>query len=126
MRHHRRPGFTGTLNFSSAVSGIVFSEVSLGQPGIATQYTFDKGFNIEACGPNAVFGDGCITQSGGTMLGHESDVTILFPVVQLPSSPLLPKILNSGMASPSASLRDLPLHRQSRSLIPWLWLARAF
>jgi hypothetical protein len=80
------PGNTDTFNFSTAVSGIVLSEVSLGQPGVATQYTFDQGFSIEACGPNVVYGGGCITQSGDTMLGNEADGTILFtggPVTSL-------------------------------------------
>lgn len=91
------PGITDTFNFSTAVTGIVFSEVSLGQPGVATQYTFDQGFNIEACGPNAVFGGGCITQSGDTMLGHESDGTILFtggPVTELSFTAQNPEFWN--------------------------------
>src|SRR5271165_6707561 len=45
------PGVTDKFTFSTPVTNLVFSSVSLGQPGIATQYTFDRGFNIVACGP---------------------------------------------------------------------------
>lgn len=71
-------GMTDTFTFSTPVSGLVLSEVSLGQPGIGTQYTFNDGFSIVACGPNITYGGGCITQSGDTMIGHEGDGTIVF------------------------------------------------
>jgi hypothetical protein len=91
------PGVTDTFNFSTAVSGIVFSEVSLGQPGVGTQYTFNQGFDIEACGPNAVFGGGCITKSGDTLIGHESDGSILFtggPITSLTFTAQNPEFWN--------------------------------
>ena len=71
-------GTTDTFTFSTPVSGLVLSEVSLGQPGIGTQYTFDDGFSIVACGGNIVYGGGCVTQSGNTLIGHEGDGTIVF------------------------------------------------
>lgn len=72
------PGVTDTFTFSTPVSGLVLSEVSLGQSGIGTNYTFNDGFSIVACGPNIIYGGGCITQSGDTMLGNEADGTIVF------------------------------------------------
>lgn len=71
-------GTTDTFNFSTPVTGIVLSEVSLGQAGIGTNYTFNDGFSIVACGPNIVYGGGCVTQSGDTMTGDEGDGTIVF------------------------------------------------
>ncbi|WP_353064917.1 PEP-CTERM sorting domain-containing protein [Tunturibacter psychrotolerans] len=91
------PGNTDTFNFSTAVSGIVLSEVSLGQPTIATQYTFDQGFSIEACGPNIIYGGGCISKSGDTLIGNESDGTILFtggPVTSLSFTAQNPEFWN--------------------------------
>ena len=49
-------GVTDTFTFSTPVTGLVLSEVSLGQPGIGTEYTFNDGFSIVACGPNVVYG----------------------------------------------------------------------
>jgi hypothetical protein len=71
-------GTTDTFTFSTPVTGLVLSEVSLGQTGIGTNYTFDSSFSIVACGPNITYGGGCITQSGNTMTGNEGDGTILF------------------------------------------------
>lgn len=71
-------GTTDTFTFSTPVSGIVFSVVSLGQSGIGTNYTFNDGFSIVACGPNVVYGGSCITQSGDTLIGNEGDGTIVF------------------------------------------------
>ncbi len=71
-------GVTNTFTFSAPVTGLVLSEVSLGQTGVGTNYTFDQGFSIVACGPNIIYGGGCITQSGNTMTGHEGDGTIAF------------------------------------------------
>jgi hypothetical protein len=91
------PGMTDTFTFSTPVSGLVFSVVSLGQPGVGTQYTFDNDFSIAACGPNIVYGGGCITQSGDTMIGHEGDGTILFsggPITSLSFTAANPEYWN--------------------------------
>jgi hypothetical protein len=69
---------THTFTFSSPVTNLVLSEVSLGQPGLAVIYNFDEPFTILSCGPNGVFGGGCITQSGDSMIGNEGDGTIEF------------------------------------------------
>lgn len=90
-------GVTNTFNFSAPVSGLVFSVVSLGQPSIGTQYTFDQGFSIVACGPNVIYGGGCITQNGDTMIGHEGDGTIVFsggPITSLSFTAANPEYWN--------------------------------
>lgn len=90
-------GTTDTFTFSTPVSGLVFSVVSLGQSGIGTQYTFDQDFSIAACGPNIVYGGGCITQSGDTMIGHEGDGTIVFsggPITSLSFTSANPEYWN--------------------------------
>ena len=90
-------GMTNTFTFSAPVTGLVFSEVSLGQPRIGTQYTFDSGFDIVACGPNAVYGGSCITQSGNTMTGNEADGTIVFsggPITSLSFTTANPEYWN--------------------------------
>lgn len=91
------PGITDTFTFSTPVTGVVFSVVSLGQPGVGTQYTFDDGFTIAACGGNVIFGGGCITQSGDTMIGHEGDGTIVFsggPITSLSFTAANPEFWN--------------------------------
>lgn len=90
-------GTTDTFTFSAPVTGLVLSEVSLGQPGIGTNYTFDSPFSIAACGPNIVYGGGCITQSGNTMIGHEGDGTIVFsggPITSLSFTTASPEYWN--------------------------------
>lgn len=91
------PGVTNTFTFSAPVSGLVLSEVSLGQSGVGTNYTFDNGFSIVACGPNIVYGGKCITQSGNTMIGNEGDGTIVFsggPVTSLSFTAASPEYWN--------------------------------
>lgn len=90
-------GVTNTFTFSAPVSGLVLSEVSLGQSRVGTQYTFDDGFSIAACGPNVIYGGGCITQSGDTMIGHEGDGTIVFsggPITSLSFTAANPEFWN--------------------------------
>ncbi|GGG64959.1 PEP-CTERM sorting domain-containing protein [Edaphobacter dinghuensis] len=90
-------GVTDTFTFSTPVSGLVLSEVSLGQAGIGTNYTFNDGFSIVACGPNVVYGGSCITQSGDTMIGHEGDGTIVFsggPITSLSFTTANPEYWN--------------------------------
>ncbi len=72
------PGVTDTFTFSTPVSGIVFSVVSLGQGGIPTTYDFNNAFTIAACGSESVYGGGCVTESGNNLIGHEGDGTIVF------------------------------------------------
>jgi len=67
-----------TFTFASPVTNLVLSEVSLGQPSVPVIYNFDAPFSILSCGPNGVFGGGCITQSGNSMIGREGDGTIEF------------------------------------------------
>jgi PEP-CTERM motif len=69
---------THTFTFASPVTNLVLSEVSLGQPNLPVTYNFNDSFTILSCGPNGVFGGGCITQSGNSMIGHEGDGTIEF------------------------------------------------
>jgi len=69
---------THTFTFASPVTNLVFSEVSLGQPSVPVTYNFSDPFTILSCGPNGVYGGGCITQSGNSMIGHEGDGTIEF------------------------------------------------
>jgi hypothetical protein len=75
-------GTTDTFTFSTPVTGLIFSEVSMGQPGIGTTYTFDTPFTVLSCGPNSTYGGGCFDQAVGTtsyvLSGHESDGTIEF------------------------------------------------
>jgi hypothetical protein len=75
-------GTTDTFTFSTAVTGLIFSEVSMGQPGIGTTYTFDQPFTVLSCGPNSTYGGGCFDQAVGTtsfvLSGNESDGTIEF------------------------------------------------
>ena len=71
-------GTTNTITFSTPVTGLILSEVSLG--GFTkTSYTFSDNFSILSCGPGIPFGGGCIQESGGnTMFAQEGDGTILF------------------------------------------------
>lgn len=88
---------TDTFTFSTPVTGLVLSEVSLGQTGIGTNYTFDNSFSIVACGPNIVYGGSCITQSGDTMIGNEGDGTIVFtggPITSLSFTTANPEYWN--------------------------------
>lgn len=69
---------TNTFTFSQPISGLILSEVSLGGYR-STSYTFDHNFSILSCGPGAVYGGGCIQESGGnTMFAQEGDGTIGF------------------------------------------------
>ena len=78
-----------TITFSTPVTGLIFSEVSMGQPGVATTYTFNQDFTVLSCGPNAFYGGGCFNQPVGTttnvLSGNEADGTIEFagPITSL-------------------------------------------
>jgi len=76
-------GLTHTFTFSTPVTDLIFSEVSLGQPSVPTSYTFSSSFTVLSCGPNSYYGGGCFSSGGvgstGTVLaGNESDGTIEF------------------------------------------------
>jgi hypothetical protein len=78
-----------TITFSTPVTGLIFSEVSMGQPSVATSYTFNQDFTVLSCGPNAFYGGGCFNQAVGTttnvLSGNEADGTIEFlgPITSL-------------------------------------------
>jgi hypothetical protein len=76
-------GLTHTFTFSTPVTDLIFSEVSLGQPGIPTSYSFNSSFTVLSCGPNSYYGGACFSSGGvgttGTVLqGNEDDGTIEF------------------------------------------------
>jgi hypothetical protein len=76
-------GLTHTFTFSTPVTDLIFSEVSLGASGTPTSYTFTSPFTVLSCGPNSYSGGGCFGSGGvgtsGTVLeGNESDGTIEF------------------------------------------------
>lgn len=80
---------THTITFSTPVTDLIFAEVSMGQPSVATTYTFNQDFTVLSCGPNATFGGGCFNQAVGTttnvLSGNEADGTIEFagPITSL-------------------------------------------
>ena len=70
-----------TITFSQAVLNPTMSFWSLGGQNNITEsvnFTPDELFSIVACGPSAELGGGCITRSGQTLLGDESNGTIQF------------------------------------------------
>lgn len=76
-------GSLHTFTFATPVTNLYFEEVSLGNPGAPTSYTFNMPFTVIACGPNSTYGGGCFSSGGvgstGTVLqGSESDGTIEF------------------------------------------------
>jgi hypothetical protein len=76
-------GLTHTFTFSTPVTDLVFSEVSLGAPGTPTSYTFNSTFTVLSCGSESYYGGGCFGSGGvgttGTVLeGNEADGAIEF------------------------------------------------
>lgn len=71
---------THTVTFSSPVTDVIMDILSLGQPGLGTQYIFNQPFSIVQIGPSSAFGGGTttLTQSGNTLTGHEGDGVLLF------------------------------------------------
>lgn len=94
------PGTTHVFTFSTPVTDLIFSEVSMGQPGIATTYNFNNQFTVLSCGPNAFFGGGCFNQPVGTttniLSGNEADGTIEFlgPITTLSFTASNPEFWN--------------------------------
>jgi hypothetical protein len=76
-------GTKDTITFSTPVTGLILSEVSLGQGGVPTAYTFNDAFSVLTCGPGTIYGGGCFNQpagsTGNTVLSaNEGDGTIEF------------------------------------------------
>ena len=72
---------TETITFSQAVANPAMSFWSLGGQNNITEsvnFTPDEMFSIVACGPSAELGGGCISRSGQSLLGDESNGTIQF------------------------------------------------
>jgi hypothetical protein len=104
-----------TITFSTPVTGLIFAEVSMGQPGVATSYTFNQDFTVLSCGPNAFFGGRCFNQPVGTttnfLSGNEADGTIEFlgPITSLTWTGANPEFWNGF---------DIGLLGQSTSAVP--------
>ena len=76
-------GTTDTITFAAPVTGLILSEVSLGQGGVPTAYTFSDTFTVLSCGPGTIYGGGCFNQAAGstgnsTLSANEGDGTIEF------------------------------------------------
>lgn len=72
---------TETITFSQAVLNPTMSFWSLGGQNNITEsvnFAADDLFTIEACGPSAEIGGGCMTRNGQTLLGDEGNGTIQF------------------------------------------------
>jgi hypothetical protein len=75
---------TYSLTFSAPVTGLVMAIVSLGQPGLGTQYAFNQSFQVLQFGPGS-FGAGPLTNIGAngfggqTLQGNEGHGLIFFP-----------------------------------------------
>ncbi len=73
-----------TITFSQAVTDPVLAIVSLGQPGIGTQYSFSlaggQSMSILSQGPSSAWGGcaTCLSLSGTTLTGHEGDGLVQF------------------------------------------------
>lgn len=103
-------GFTDTVTFSSPVTNLIMDIVSLGQPGVGTNYTFSSPFTILNIGPSNQFGGGTntLTESGNTLTGHEGDGIIEFagPISSLSWTASTPEFWNGftfGAESPTAA-----------------------
>ena len=76
-------GTTNTFTFSKPVTGLILSEVSLGQGGVPTTYNFNDTFTVLTCGPGTIYGGGCFIQPAGStgntaLSAQEGDGTIEF------------------------------------------------
>jgi hypothetical protein len=76
-------GTTDTFTFSTPVTGLILSEVSLGQSGVPTAYTFNDTFTVLSCGPGTIYQGGCFNQAIGStgnsvLSADEGDGTIEF------------------------------------------------
>lgn len=75
---------THTITFGTAIDDPIMEIVSLGQPGVGTQYDFalssGQSMSILAQGPSNSFGgcNTCLSLSGTTITGHEGDGIVQF------------------------------------------------
>lgn len=75
---------THTITFGTAISDPIMEIVSLGQPGVGTQYDFalssGQSMSILAQGPSNAYGgcNTCLSLSGTTITGHEGDGIVQF------------------------------------------------
>lgn len=122
-------GTTNTFTFSTPVTGLIFSEVSMGQGGIPTTYNFNTPFMVLSCGPNGVYGGGCFAEpvgsTGTTLIGNESDGTIEFlgPITTLSFTTSHPEYWNGfdigllGQTSTAATPEPSTLALAGTSLV---------
>jgi hypothetical protein len=76
------PNQTYTIAFDAPVSGLVFSEVSLGPAGGDVTYSFDQDFVVETCG-TGYWGGGCFDNQpvgtiGSVLAGNEASGSVEF------------------------------------------------
>lgn len=77
---------THTVTFGTAITNPIMEIVSLGTPGLGTQYDFSlsagQSMSILAQGPSNAYGgcstEPCLSLSGTTLTGHEADGIIQF------------------------------------------------
>jgi PEP-CTERM motif len=80
---------TETITFSTAVTGLILSEVSLGGGSTTTSYAFNDPFTVLSCGAGWWSGGVCFNQAvgstGTTLSGDEANGTIEFagPITSL-------------------------------------------
>jgi PEP-CTERM motif len=71
----------GTLTFGTPLTNIYLALISVGQPGYAVSYTFDRPFTVVSNNnvPNCTYwGCGTYTQVGNTITGYEFSGTLQF------------------------------------------------
>jgi len=68
-----------TLTFSRPVTEPVLAIISLGQPGLAAQFDFDRPFVIESSGPGPWGGGVLEARAGNILAGREGNGLIRFP-----------------------------------------------
>lgn len=69
---------TSTITFDQPVINPVLAIWSLGQPGLAASFTFNRTPTLQAGGPNANFGGSSISVNGNTVNGNEGNGVIQF------------------------------------------------
>jgi hypothetical protein len=110
-------GASYTITFDSAVSNLVFAEVSLGPgPGQDVTYTFDQTFHVETCG-TGYWGGGCfdgepVGTNSTVMSGNESSGSVEFGETFTTLS------FTVGPVSENWNGFDIGLHPQVAPVIP--------
>ena len=75
---------THTITFGTAIVNPIMEIVSLGQPGVGTEYDFSlwagQSMSILAQGPSNAYGgcSTCLSLTGSTITGHEGDGIVQF------------------------------------------------